>query len=119
MTGTADGLTISTTDVGDVSVFALDGDLDASTAPELARSLADALAAGRTKYVLDLSGVPFLDSSGIAAIVHHFKRVRIGAGDVMLSGVRPEVMKILLLIRLDRVFDIHSTAAEAVARFES
>jgi len=61
--------------------------------------------------------VEFIDSSGLAAFVRLFKRVRIGEGDVRLCGLRPEVFKIFELTRLNRVFDIFETRAEAVGSF--
>lgn len=93
------------------------GDLDAASAPDLRAKFEELIGQGENQYVIDLSAVPFMDSSGIAALVNLFKRVRIGAGDVKLCGLQEEVAKIFELTRLNRVFDIFEARTEAVASF--
>ncbi|MEN9646943.1 MAG: hypothetical protein RL238_3612 [Actinomycetota bacterium] len=100
-----------------VCVVALRGEIDASNAPAMSARLNELLASGQQNFVIDLSGVTFIDSSGISSIVHLFKRVRIGHGDVKLAAIRPEVLKVLTLIRLDRVFEIHGDVDTARASF--
>jgi len=101
----------------DVVVVTVEGDLDSSSAPDLRAKFEELIRQRENQYVIDLTGVPFMDSSGIAALVNLFKRVRIGAGDVKLCGLQEEVKKVFKLTRLDRVFDIFDTRAEAVASF--
>jgi anti-sigma B factor antagonist len=96
-----------------VCVIAPHGEIDASKAPAMTARFNELLGAGQQNFVIDLAGVTFIDSSGISSIVHLFKRVRIGHGDVKLAAVRPEVLKVLTLIRLDRVFEIHIDVATA------
>jgi len=100
-----------------VVIVIVEGDLDASNAPDLRAKFEELIGQGENQYVIDLSGVPFMDSSGIAALVNLFKRVRIGAGDVKLCGLQEEVKKVFELTRLNRVFDIFDTCAEAAASF--
>lgn len=102
---------------GDIAVVVVEGDLDASTAPGLRAKFEELIGQGENQYVIDLAGVPFMDSSGIAALVNLFKRVRIGHGDVKLCGIGEEILKIFQLTRLDRVFDIFDTRADAIASF--
>ncbi len=102
---------------GVVAVVVVSGDVDAATAPQLRQQFDDLLADGQQDFVIDLSGVKFMDSSGLAALVQLFKRVRIGHGDVRLCGLQPEVGRIFELTRLNRVFDIFPDRAEAVASF--
>ena len=76
-----------------VVVVVVEGDLDASSAPDLRAKFEELIGQEENQYVIDLAGVPFMDSSGIAALVNLFKRVRIGAGDVKLCGFQEEVRK--------------------------
>jgi anti-sigma B factor antagonist len=101
----------------DVTVVAVSGNLEAVSSPELGTRLDTLLADGQQQFVIDLAGVRFMDSSGIAVLVRLFKRVRIGHGDVRLAGARPPVEKIIRLVRLDRVFDTYSDSTLAVASF--
>jgi len=102
------------TDVRDsLAIVALRGDVDASTALDLQGELDRLLGTGVHYFVLDLGGVRFIDSAGLATLVRLYKRVRIGEGDVRLAAVPSQVMDVLALTRLDRVFDRSDTADEA------
>jgi len=103
---------------GTVAVVAVTGDVDASTAPDLRQQFDDLLGEGQQNFVIDLSGVSFMDSSGLATLGQLFKRVRIGHGDVRLCGLQPEVRRIFELTRLDRVFDVFPDRVGAVASFD-
>jgi anti-sigma B factor antagonist len=92
--------------------------IDAFTAPQLRAELDRQLSEGCSNFVIDLSGVPFLDSAGMAALVSALKRSRQVGGDVKLVWPAEEgAQRILRLTKFDRVFDIAETAQAAVARF--
>ena len=101
-----------------IVIVAVEGEIDADTSPQLRERFDKLLAEGEQSYVIDMAGVEFIDSSGLSAFVTLFKRVRIGEGDVRLCELRPEVLKIFELTRLNRVFDIFETHAEAVGSFQ-
>lgn len=102
---------------GNVVIITVSGDVDAQSAPQLDDRLSELVSQGEQNYVIDLSAVPFMDSSGLATLVKLFKRIRIGHGDIKLAGMRPEILKIFQLTRLDRVFDIFYDQSAAVASF--
>ena len=92
------------TDNADETILAIDGTLDAVTAPEL-RGVMDELVSARTKLVtLDLSSLRLIDSSGVGVIVLLFKRMRADGGDVKIVGLRDQPRAIFRLLRLDRIF---------------
>lgn len=103
---------------GTVAVVVVAGEVDAASAPGLREQFDDLLAEGQQNFVIDLAGVGFMDSSGLASLVQLFKRVRIGHGDVRLCGLQPEVSRVFELTRLDRVFDVFPDRAGAVASFD-
>ena len=102
-----------------VTIVSPAGDLDSTNAHELQQRLDQLLAADVHNFVLDLGRVGFVDSAGLAVMVRLYKRVRIGEGDVRLAAVPPQVQEVLDLTRLNRVFEISGTAAEAAASFRS
>lgn len=108
---------VTTEQVGTVTVVAVEGDIEAGSAPALRDQLDELLAGGAQQFVIDLAGVRFMDSAGIATLVQLFKRVRIGHGDVRLCSLQPSVDKIFRLVRLHRVFDTHEDRAAAVQSF--
>ena len=108
---------IEVTKENDIAIVAVEGEIDVETSPQLRERFDELLAQGEHNFVIDLGGVDFIDSSGLAAFVRLFKRVRVGEGDVKLCCIRPEILKIFELTRLNRVFDIFDTRAEAVESY--
>jgi len=109
---------IEVTKENNIVIVAVEGEIDVETSPQLRERFDKLLAEGEHNFVIDMGGVDFIDSSGLAAFVRLFKRVRIGEGDVKLCCVRPEILKIFELTRLNRVFDIFETRAEAVESYK-
>ncbi|MBY6185528.1 STAS domain-containing protein [Marinobacter hydrocarbonoclasticus] len=60
---------------------------------------------------LDLSAVDFIDSSGVGAIIHLFKRLKSQGRDLELSGVSGQPRRILLMLRVDRAISMQSQVA--------
>jgi anti-sigma B factor antagonist len=100
---------------GDAVVISPQGDLHRETAEGFQILTDELLGAGRQYFVVDLGEASFVDSAGLGALVRLYKRVRIGEGDVRLARVSPNVMQILELTRLNRVFDIFASPQEAAA----
>lgn len=86
--------------------IALNGSFDAAASREARELFNSLLAQGNKEFIVDLSGVDFIDSSGLGALVGFFKKVRVGEGDLKLSGPREPIRKILELTHLDKVFAI-------------
>ncbi len=100
-------------------VVATNDRVDAFNAPQLRERVNAILFDGVNRLVIDLSGIPFLDSAGMAALVSALKHARQQGGDVKLVWPREEAARrILRLTRFNRVFDLTETANEAIARFE-
>lgn len=66
------------------------------------------------RVVLDMSRVGFLDSSGLGALVAVMKFLA-PARRLELACLQPNVEKVLKLTRMDTVFHIHETVAQAVS----
>jgi anti-sigma B factor antagonist len=89
-----------------VTLVRLQERLDAAAAPSLVARLMGAIAEGRTQFVVDLAEVPFIDSTGLGALVSGLKAARRVEGDLRLAAPSPQVRKLLRLTTLDRVFTI-------------
>jgi anti-sigma B factor antagonist len=98
-------------------IVALDGEVDLSRAPETRRLLLDCVARGQ-EILVDLSGVTYIDSSGIASLVEALQEAGkkgIGLGLVAVIAVSDDARKVFELARLDKVFTIHSDLDTALA----
>ncbi|HVY68506.1 MAG TPA: STAS domain-containing protein [Verrucomicrobiae bacterium] len=78
----------------------------AATVPEFKQAFENAWKPDITRVVLDLSGVEFIDSSGVGALLGVQKRLSSQGEPVTLKGARPAVVSVLELLRLQRVFKI-------------
>lgn len=80
------------------------GALDLVSAPQLLPTIDALVEERRARVVVDLSGLELIDSSGVAALVALYKRLRAVGGDVTVAGARDQPLAILRLLRMDRVF---------------
>ena len=105
--------------VADVAVVTIDAEsLDAANSKQF-KALATPVLDANPRAVLDLSGVRFVDSSGLAALLYCLRRVEPAAGDVKLCGLGPPVRTLFELVRLHRVFDICDDREHAVRAFRA
>ena len=70
---------------------------------------------GRSRLVLDLTGVDFVDSFGLGVIVGALKRPRLLDGDLRVVVPEPRVRRVFEVCDLDRVFDLHQSVDDAVS----
>lgn len=99
---------------GTYTVLALQGDVDLSRSPDARRQILACLDSGR-HLLIDLSGVTYIDSSGVASLVEGYQTAKKKSLRFGLVGVSPAAMGVLQLARLDKVFPIHASAAERIA----
>jgi len=85
----------------------LSGELDLATAPWLRDHLAGIAANGAECVVVDVSGLSFIDSTGLSVLVDGWKRLRERGGDLVLESPSPAVAKVLDIAGLKDVF--HAT----------
>jgi anti-sigma B factor antagonist len=100
-----------------VTVVMVSGEMDARNSTKLGEELDHLLAEGSRKLVIDLGKVDFINSAGLATLVHYYKFARSNCGDISLVALQPPVRRVIQLSRLDRVFDLQPDVARAVQRF--
>jgi anti-sigma B factor antagonist len=108
-------LGLEVTERGSIAVLSLRGEVDVSTAPRLRQRLVELATEGRAWVVVDLSGVEFLDSTGLGVLVSGLRRFRSLGGDLTLAGPQPRIVRVLDITRLDRAFDVYDSVTAAVA----
>jgi len=77
----------------------------------------EALEAGASKIILDLSGVRSIDSSGIGELVSAFTTIGNRGGKLKLLNIAPIVADILQITQLITVFEVFDSEEEAIASF--
>jgi len=104
---------LSTSERDGTVVVALYGKLDIVDAAEVAAGLVAALVR-EPRIIVDLAGLDFIDSSGIAALAYARRHARQAGGDLVLAAPRPRVLRILAVTRLIDDFRVHDSVEEAV-----
>ena len=113
------GVAVRETREGEVVVLSpRDSSLSYAAAEEIRQVfrllVSESLAAGRRRFVLDLSETGLMDSCGLAVLISLKKQVEGGNGRLALSNPSPPVRKLFELTRLDLVFDLHEVEADAI-----
>lgn len=96
------------------NVLPLEGEIDLHVSPEVAESLRTMIAKKPKRVVVDLSRVPYLDSSGLAVLIEGMQNIQEYGGKFALAGVQESVQHIFEIARLDQVFQIFPTVDEAL-----
>lgn len=100
------GLKIDTQEHDGAVVIAAEGEVDLSSSPQLREAILGAVPKGGGTLAVDLSGVSYMDSSGVATLVEGLKSVGAKKASFCLLAPSRAVTKVLELSRLDSVFDI-------------
>ena len=110
------GLRAEPVRVGGAPALALHGEIDVATAGIVTERLEETILASEGAVVVDLSGVDFLDSSGIAALLR--ARGMLGRADRSLVLVCPAgpVRRVLALTGIEELFVLLDSPDEAAAR---
>lgn len=89
------------------------GELDAFTVSKFRQALAEL--AETPRLLIDLSGVPFIDSAGLGALIGGIRRARESGGDVAVACSRPTLTRLLHTTGFDRIVTVVGTVEEAAA----
>lgn len=111
------GITIR--EVGPVSVLNVTGRLTlGGKTKDLGLKVRERIEAGYKKIVINLSGVDYIDSTGIGELVSAASLVRATDGQLKLAGVQTKVLRIFEVAKLGQIFEFHPDEASALARFD-
>ncbi len=77
--------------------------------------ISNTLAEGERTIILDLSGVPYISSLGIAVLVTTCVKVDREGGELRLVNPRPRVSKVLEMTKVTDIFKAYTSVEEAVA----
>jgi anti-sigma B factor antagonist len=102
------------TDAG-AHVIGLRGEIHLTTAPRLADHLTDAIEIGKTAIVVDMSGVEFIDSTGLSVLLNGLRLAGQRKGRLALVCTNPTVLRLFQITNLDSTFDIFDDREKAIA----
>lgn len=110
-------LTCEVVQKGDPVVIGLDGFLDSHNAHLFKEALAQQVGGGCPRIVVDFSGLDYIGSSGLEAIISQLQPSREKGGDIRCCCMNPKVFKVFDLLGLPQVLNIFPERSEALASF--
>lgn len=110
---------IDVTDQDQYKVLRPDGDLDVYTVGSLRDALGSIVELETPKVVVDLDSVPFMDSSGLGALMGGVRRLREAGGDLAISCTREQHLKLFTITGFGEGVSIAPTVEEAAKGFKN
>ena len=98
----------------DISLIILEGRLDQTQTPQLEAELTRLLEEdGRTKFIIDLNQVSYINSGGLRCLVGSWRKARQLEGNLVLCGLSNRLLEIFAMVGFDKVFQIVKDVDEA------
>jgi len=104
----------SVTREDDICVVDVEGQLIVGNRQELKQRVLDQLDQGDRTFVIDFARTGYIDSSGLGVLVSLSKKIREQGGDLRLAGLNEDLRTLFELTKLDTLFTITDTRAEAL-----
>jgi len=110
---------LKTKDVNTVTVIELKGNvMGGPDATALNDELHKLIESKKTKVVIDLHDVKFMNSSGLGMLIGSLTTMRNAGGDLKIARASDKIESLLIVTKLITVFDHHENVDKAVAAFK-
>jgi anti-sigma B factor antagonist len=110
---------IEITNVGEYRVLTPNGDLDVYTVGSLRDAIGTMIDQETPRVVVDLDQVPFMDSSGLGALMGGVRRLREAGGDLAIACTREQHLKLFAITGFGEGVSIAPTVEEAAKDFRN
>jgi len=100
----------------DVTLLAVRGFIDTTTAPEFEKKFQAVLGEKKFKLVVDLKDVNYISSAGWGIFISEIKRIRSQKGDLLLVGMNPEVSEVFELLEFNTILKSFPNVEMAVKK---
>jgi anti-sigma B factor antagonist len=100
-----------------VTVFVLEGRADSTGAGQMDDALQNAVSAGQSKIVLDMTGVSYINSAGLRTLADVLTKCRANNGDLYLVSLSVKVERVFKIIGFDKFFTVFDSVETALVNF--
>ena len=100
-----------------VVIFALEGYLDAHTAPQFERAIENEFSAGHTRIIADCAKLDYISSAGLGVFMSFIEDIRAAGGDIKLCAIVPKVYQVFDVLGFPELFDMVDSVPAALAQF--
>ena len=102
---------------GGLTVLALDGFLDAHTAPEFEKAIQGEIDGGHLQLIVDCSRLTYISSAGLGVFMGFIEELRERGGDIKICGLTPKVEQVFEILGFHALYDIVADVPAAVQQF--
>ncbi len=99
-----------------ITLLSVKGFIDTTTAPEFEKKFQSVLNENKFKLVVDLRDVDYISSAGWGIFVSEIKRIRTQKGDLVLSGMSPDVTEVFKMLEFDTILKAFPNVEAAIKR---
>jgi len=104
---------------GGAHIISVSGEIHLTTAPRFSECLTRTIESGETALVLDMTGVEFIDSTGLSVLLNALRLLGQRRGHLALVCTNPTVLRLFQITNLDSTFDIFGNRPQAIAHVTS
>jgi anti-sigma B factor antagonist len=116
MSDQTQGIRVDVSDVGGKRVVQISGEVDLRTSPQLRERLIESAQRNQGDLLVDLSQVPYMDSSGVGTMVFVKREVERQGDRLVLIGLQPRVRSVFEITNLEKFFNIVQSVEEAIGK---
>lgn len=87
--------------------------IEKSQAGELIKEFEALIEAGTNRYLMNLQDLEYVNSTGLNLLIGMFTSARNSGGELVIGGISPKVKKLMVMTKLDSIFKIYTSVAEA------
>ncbi len=110
---------VSTSQQNGISLIALDGFVDAHTAPQFEAAIQTELDAGHVRIVVDCAKLTYISSAGLGVFMSFVEEVRDQNGDIKICGLAPKVRHTFEILGFPDLFEMTDDLDTALAGFST
>ena len=110
---------ISSKLAGTITVITITGSIDSLSYGQVISAVSEQAASGQVRILIDLTGVDFMSSAGLRAILAGIKETREKGGDLRLVGAQPGIEKVLKISGFDSLLKSYPDLDQALADYSA
>lgn len=113
----ASSFAVSRSSQHDLTILALDGFLDAHTAPQFEDAVQREIEAGNRRLIVDCQRLTYISSAGLGVFMSFIEEIRESGGDIKICGATPKVLQVFEILGFPALFDLLPDVDSTVKRY--
>lgn len=108
---------INTGKQSEVTICAIEGEINLNTSPELRKAFDAFVRANAKKVIINFANVSYIDSSGLATLIELFQRLKKVGGNLRICNMAEKIKSVFEVTKLHKLFDIYDSQELALENF--